>query len=307
MDRRIFSAMAAGALAQIATGTFAQSLSPPATQQQPAKLPGGKAGTGAWAARAREIEAATGGRLGIAIHFTGSGRRFSHRGAERFPMCSTFKTLASAYVLHRVDKGQEQLDRRISFTRADLVRHAPAVEAKLAEGSMTLAELCEGTITLSDNAAANLILATYGGPAALTRYLRSIGDKITRADRTEPELNTAIAGDPRDTTTPETMIATIGKLVLGDALSPASRDQLTRWLVANKTGDTRLRAGLAPGWRVGDKTGTGANGTNNDAGVLWTPQGEPVLIAAYLTGAKVPMEQQNAAIAAVAALAVSMG
>jgi beta-lactamase class A len=288
LDRRIFSATLAAGLAGLATGAF------------------GRDADQGLAARAREIEAGTGGRLGIAIHFTGSGRRFSHRGAERFPMCSTFKMPASALVLARADQGKEQLDRRIPISRADIIRHSPGVEARLAEGSMPLADLCEATMTLSDNAAANLILATYGGPAALTRYLRSIGDNTTRTDRSEPELNTAVPGDPRDTTTPDAMAATIRKLVLGDVLSPASRERLTGWMLANKTGNTRLRAGLPSGWRVAEKTGAGANGTNNDAGVIWTPQGEPVVVAAYLTGAKVPQAQQDAALAAVAALAVSM-
>lgn len=288
MDRRIFSAALAAGLAGFATGAFAQD----------------KDNT--LAARAREIEAASGGRLGIAIHFTGSGRRFSHRGGERFPMCSTFKMPACAFVLGRVDQGKEQLERRIPISRADIIRHSPGVEARLGEGSMPLADLCEATMTLSDNAAANLILATYGGPAALTGYLRSIGDKVTRTDRSEPELNTAVPGDPRDTTTPDAMIATIQRLVLGTALSPASRDRLAGWMLANKTGETRLRAGLPSGWRAAEKTGTGANGTNNDAGVIWTPQGEPVVIAAYLTGAKVPQARQDATLAAVASLAASM-
>src|SRR5690606_28261472 len=141
--------------------------------------------------------------------------------------------------------------------------------------------LCEATMTISDNTAANLLLAEHGGPRGLTDWLREIGDAVTRLDRNEPGLNEATPGDPRDTTTPAAMVATMKTLLLGDALSPASRTRLTDWLVANQTGDKRLRAGL-PGWRVGDKTGTNNTGNSNDIGIAWPPgDGAPILVAAY--------------------------
>ena len=136
---------------------------------------------------------------------------------------------------------------------------------------MTLAEICEAAMIVSDNTAGNLILAALGGPAGFTAYVRSLGDSITRLDRIEPDLNEAAPGDPRDTTTPLAMLGNVQKLVLGDALSAASREQLTKWMLGNKTGDTRLRAQLPAGWRTGDKTGAGERGTNNDVGVLWPP------------------------------------
>jgi beta-lactamase class A len=146
-----------------------------------------------------------------------------------------------------------------------------------------MAALCEATITLSDNAAANLMLASFGGPAGLTAYLRSLGDKVTRLDRNEPDLNEATPGDPRDTTTPEAMLATMKQDHAG--LRPCrmpSRKLIVQWLLGNKTGDQRLRALLPAGWRVGDKTGTGARGSTNDIGLLWPPGGRaPLLVAAY--------------------------
>ena len=140
-----------------------------------------------------------------------------------------------------------------------------------------------------------------GGAAGFTAFVRSLGDPITRLDRTEPTLTEAAVGDPRDTTTPLAMLQTLQKLVLGNALSPTSRAWLQRWLVETSTGDKRLRAGV-PGWKVGDKTGTaGESGTANDIGVLW-PQdgGAPVLVTCYLTRSTASGEQRDAAIAQVA-------
>jgi beta-lactamase class A len=170
---------------------------------------------------------------------------------------------------------------------------------------MTIAELCEAAMIVSDNTAGNLLLAILGGPEGLTGYARSLGDMTTRLDRIEPGLNEAVAGDPRDTTSPAAMLGNLRTLVLGHALSASSRDRLTGWLIGNKTGDTRLRAGLPSGWRVGDKTGSGERGTTNDVGIIWPPDRAPVLVSIYLTGTAQDSEQRNATLAAVGRAVVS--
>lgn len=248
-------------------------------------------------AELRRLERESGGRIGLALLDSGSGARFDWRGDERFPMCSTFKWLLAAAVLQRVDRGVESLERRIAVPRAELVVHSPFTETR---ASASVRELCEATITLSDNTAANLLLPSVGGPAGLTTFLRSIGDPRTRLDRTETALNSAIPGDPRDTTTPRGMVDDLQKLLLGDTLAAASRAQLLDWLRANQTGGARLRAGLPTGWRVGDKTGSGANGTTNDVAILWPPGRAPLLVAAYLTGSKLDSPGRDAVHASLA-------
>nr|WP_254453699.1 class A beta-lactamase [Siccirubricoccus sp. G192] len=215
---------------------------------------------GALPATLARIEAASGGRLGVAVLDTLTDTRSGHRTDERFPMCSTFKLLAAGAVLARADAGRERLDRRIRFGRGDLVVYSPVTQERVGGDGMSLAELCAAAMTLSDNTAGNLLLASMGGPAGLTAYLRSLGDTVTRLDRIEPELNEAIPDDPRDTTTPAAMLANLQALALGPALSAGSREQLVGWLLGNRTGDTRLRAGLPDGWRTGDKTGSGGEG-----------------------------------------------
>jgi beta-lactamase class A len=248
----------------------------------------------------KRLERESGGRLGVCVIETATGARHAYRGDERFPMCSTFKALAAAAVLAQVDAGKEQLSRRIDYDASALVTYSPVTEKHVGNG-MTLAELCDAAVTLSDNTAANLLLASIGGPAGLTSFIRSLDDQFTRLDRNEPTLNEALPDDPRDTTTPNAMASTLQALVLGTkALSAPSREQLTAWLIGNKTGDTRLRAGFARDWRIGDKTGTGVRGTSNDVGVVWPPNTAPVVITAYLTGATVSAAQQNATLASVA-------
>ncbi len=222
------------------------------------------------------------GRLGVAVRDTGTGATFAYRGDERFPMCSTFKFLLAAMVLAEVDAGRERLDRTLPITKADLVDYSP-MTGPLVGTEASVAALCEAAVTLSDNTAANVLLTAVGGPAGLTAFVRRSGDPVTRLDRNEPTLNEGTPGDPRDTTTPLAMLGDLDRLVLGRTLTPASRDQLTLWLVACRTGDTRLRAGLPKGWRAGDKTGTGPRGSINDIAVIWPPGRAPLLVTSYLT------------------------
>ncbi|WP_189613026.1 class A beta-lactamase [Pigmentiphaga litoralis] len=310
MDRRHFSLTAGAALLGLATTGCAQKMW--AKEATRPDTPDPRAADAA--RRFAAIEQTTGCRLGVGVIDTHTGTRYGYREHERFPMCSTFKTLASGFVLHRVDQGQERLDRRVRFSKADLVDYSPGTEKHAGGDGMTVVDICSVMTTLSDNTAANLMLASFGGPDGLTAWLRSIGDATTRLDRNEPTLNSAIPGDPRDTTTPAAMASTLRALALGSVLSPASREQFVAWLVANRTGDTRLRAGVPAGWTVGDKTGTGTNGTHNDIAVMW-PAGRgmsagqangsktrgPVIVTTYLTeAAATAPARRDAAIVEVA-------
>lgn len=254
-----------------------------------------------WGALERRLD----GRLGIAAA-TADRVLAAYRADARFPMCSTFKVLAVAAVLARVDTGRETLDRIVAYGSGDLLSYAPvtrkALEAGAGTGQMTVSDLCAAAIVWSDNSAANLLLASLGGPEALTAWLRDTGDPVTRLDRTEPTLNTALPGDPRDTTTPDAMRASLGRILLGTVLSPASRGRLEAWMIACETGRKRLRAGLPPDWIVGDKTGSGDNGSINDIAILRPPGRAPVVVAVYVTGSTASPETYAAAYAEIGRL-----
>ncbi len=220
-------------------------------------------------------------------------------------MCSTSKFLSAAFVLRRVDAGEEALERRLAYAKERLVAYSPTTEKHAGEG-MTLGEICEAAVTLSDNTAANLMFESFGGPAALTQFSRSLGDEVTRFDRIEPALNEAMPGDPRDTTTPAAMAENLRRLVLGDALSAKSKNQLAAWLIANKTGDERLRAGFPKSWRVGDKTGSGDNGATNDVAIVWPPDRGPIVVTAYFAESSASKETRNAVLAEVGRLAANI-
>jgi beta-lactamase class A len=258
------------------------------------------------AARLVALERQHGGRLGVAILDTGSGRRVAHRADERFLMCSTFKLLAVGAVLARVDRGAERLDRRVVFGHDVLLSWAPVTSRHVGEPGMTVAELCQAAITVSDNTAANLLLASLGGPPAVTAFVRRLGDPLTRLDRIEPALNVGAPGDLRDTTTPNAMLADLRTLLLGDALSAASREQLAAWMRATTTGLDKLRAGAPADWRAGDKTGSGAHSETNDVAILWPPRRPPLLVTAYYAGSDADDAQRSAVLAEVGRIAASI-
>ncbi|HYK24324.1 MAG TPA: class A beta-lactamase [Candidatus Acidoferrum sp.] len=248
------------------------------------------------------IETRVGGRIGVAAFDTSHEKHLDYRAEERFPMCSTFKFLAAAAVLKRVDEKKEKLERFVPYNAKDILEYAPVTKEHLKEGGMTLGALCAAAIEQSDNTAGNLLLNAIGGPVGLTNFVRALGDRVTRLDRIEPELNSAIPGDERDTTTPAAISSDMQRLLLGDALSETSRRQLDDWLKRNETGGSMIRAGVPKTWSVGDKTGRGANGATNDIAIMRPPGGAPILLAIYYVGSTATADDRVAVIAEVTKL-----
>lgn len=257
--------------------------------------------------KAREIEQRLAARVGLAVYDTRSDRQWLYNADERFPMASTSKLLTCGTLLRQVEEGRNEIDRAILIQEADLIPYAPVTQSMVGR-QMGLGDLCAATMRTSDNVAANKVLGEIGGPAAVTTFLRSIGDRTTRLDRNEPDVNEATPGDPRDTTTPAAMAATLRKLVLGNAVSPASRERLSSWLISDEVGGPLLRAGIPRDWRIGDRTGAGGYGTRGIVAVMWPPEREPIVAAIYITGTNATMDERNAAIAELgAALAADTG
>ncbi|MDY0810830.1 class A beta-lactamase [Kitasatospora purpeofusca] len=248
-------------------------------------------------------------RLGVFAQNAATGRRVAYRADELFPMCSTFKTIAVAAVLRDLDQDGTFLAERLHYTTRDVAEsgYAPitGLPANL-EAGMTVEELCAAAIQYSDNTAANLLLRELGGPEAITRFCRSVGDRVTRLDRWEPALNSAEPGRPTDTSSPRALGLTYARLTLGKALDTADRQRLTSWLLTNTTGTNRLRAGLPTTWAVAEKTGTGSYGTTNDVGITWPPAGGPIVVAVLSTknaadaSADEPLIAETARLAAAA-------
>lgn len=228
-----------------------------------------------------DLETRYGARLGVYARNVRTGQVLAHRAGERFAMCSVFKAFAAAAVL-RDEARRAPLDRVIHYPPHDVLPNSPRTRENQPTG-MTVAALCAAAIQYSDNTAGNLLLRELNGPGGLTRFLRSLGDEVSRLDRWEPELNTAIPGDPRDTTTPEAVGTSIERLTLGRALSTPDRERLVTWLKGNTTSAHRFRAGLPRGWTVADKTGTGDYASAHDVGVAWTTRGTPVVLAVLST------------------------
>jgi beta-lactamase class A len=245
----------------------------------------------------KALENRIGGHIGIAAFDSNTGRRIDYRADDRFPMCSTFKLLAAAAVLKRVDQGKEKLDRFVTYTKADLLEYAPVTRRHVGEGGMTLGTLCEAAIEQSDNTAGNLLLRVIGGPGGLTNFARSIGDKVTRLDRTEPALNNFSPGDQRDTTSPRAMQQDLVKLLTTDVLSVRSRSQLEAWLVGNQTGSAMIRAAVPAGFKVGDKTGRSGDGTMNDVAIIRPPSRRPIFIAVYSRGTIASVDKRASVVA----------
>jgi beta-lactamase class A len=244
--------------------------------------------------------------VGVFMLDTGSGDTVSWRADRRFAFCSTHKVFTAAAVLHAKDN--DVMGEVIHYTVDDLVPHSPVTSEHVDTG-MTLTALCDAAIRQSDNTAANLLFAQLKGPAGFQRALHDIGDAITRSDRTEPNLNTAVPGDDRDTTTPAAFAGTLQKIVRGDWLTASKRVTLLDWMSDNAITDTLIRAGLPEGWSVADKSGGGDYGTRNDIGIIDRPKGAPIVLAVMSTkpDGQPDSEWDDALIAAATRAAIATG
>ncbi|MGV9503259.1 class A beta-lactamase [Streptomyces sp. NPDC003642] len=260
-------------------------------------------GSGSVTARLRRLEREHTARLGVYARNLRTGRTVAYRSDERFPMASVFKTLAAAAVLRDLDRDGEFLARRVHYTRAYVTKsgYSPVTEQHVATG-ITVGELCDATIRFSDNTAGNLLLKELGGPTAITRFARSVGDGVTRLDRWEPELNSAEPWRLTDTTTPRAIGLTYARLVLGDALAPRDRARLTDWLLRNTTSTEKFRKALPADWLIADKTGGGRYGGNHDVGITWPPDGPPIVMSVLTTQPEEDAPADNPLVAKTAAL-----
>ncbi|MDH6130335.1 class A beta-lactamase [Kitasatospora sp. GP82] len=226
------------------------------------------------------LEQRFGARLGVYALDTGTGREVTYRADERFAFASTVKALAVGAVLRHASDAE--LDKVVTYRQEDLLQWAPITSQHVATG-MRVRDLAAAAIEYSDNTAANLVAAELGGPAGVQQALRDLSDPTTNVNRTEPTLNEATPGDPRDTSTPRVLATDLRRFVLGDALPGDRRQLLTDWLLGNTTGGPYIRAGVPAGWKVGDKTGNAAYGTRNDIAIAWPNGGRGPVVIAILT------------------------
>ena len=236
------------------------------------------------------LERRAGGRLGVMVRDSATGRGFGWRADERFAHCSTFKLSLAALVLAQIDAGTLRSDEVLAYSVMDILPASPVTEAAAAREGLPILTLAEAAVVRSDNLAANLLLARVGGPAAVTAFWRALGDTVSRLDHKEPELNRVGIGAVHDITTPAAMAQTVVRILTGPVLSGASRALLWGWMKACTTGKDRLRAGLPAGWQGGDKTGTEygleALARVNDLALVLAPVGDrrfraPVAVTAY--------------------------
>ncbi len=252
----------------------------------------------------KRIRERVGGRLGVHALDSQSGKRWGIDENSRYAMTSTFKLPLAAAILWQVDRKAFTLDHTLVVGRQVLVPHSPVVEAKIGAGAdaMTIRDLCGAILIESDNAAANVLLNGIGGPSALTAFFRTLGDESSRLDRREPDLNTNLTGDPRDTTTPRAMVDSMLRIFTQDVLTLPSRALLIDWMIASRTGVDRVRAGLPKSWNPGDKTGTGENGAVNDLVIAYPPNRRPVFVAVYMSESKLAVKDLVAAHADIGTL-----
>jgi len=245
-----------------------------------------------------EQERHLGARIGVSIYDIAANDSWSYNGNDRFPLMSTFKVLACAKLLVDVEKGLQSFDTSTVITTDSLINWSP-ITKNLVGKKMSLKQACSAAMIMSDNTATNIVLTGIKGPKALTQFMRSIGDDITRLDRIEPDLNEALDGDKRDTTTPNAMVKSLHTILFGDVLSQSSKTQLKQWMIDNKVTGSLLRSVLPKQWSIADRSGSGGFGSRGITAAVWSDKRTPIILSIYLTQTEASFVDRNKAIAAI--------
>ena len=292
-----------------------------------------------------QIAAHAPGFCGIVARHLDSGRVARVHAVERIPMASTFKLAVAIAILDGVDQGRFSLMKTVPLRTQDMVPGSGGLGEKAPHGGLTLTihDLLDAMLIHSDNTACDALIREAGGPAGVRRALSRLHVAGLRVERTELELGDDMAGvvmtlpprqrtieaiarqrdavaptehttaaaeflhDPRDTGSAESFAQLLARLWRRDLLSRISSDTLLAMMQRTHTGDARLRAGLPPGTRVYDKTGTAATWRDrtpcvNDVGIVQLQgDGGTVVIAVMIRDVHGPVANAERTIAQIAA------
>lgn len=270
------------------------------------------------------------GRVGIAVQSIDEGWSTGWKANEFYPQQSVSKLWVSITALDAVDRGKVSLDQPVTLTRDDLtVFHQPiAQEVAAGPFTTTIGDLLVRAITTSDNTANDKLMRSVGGPAAVRAMIRakhlgsirfangerllqsriagltwnpaySVGNTFFEARDALPAATRKAAFDryvasPYDGAGPSSIVSALARLKRGELLSPASTQYLLDTMSHTHTGPNRLKGGLAPGWVLNHKTGTGqvlgdAQAGYNDIGILTAPDGRSYAVAVMIKLTSVPL------------------
>lgn len=300
---------------------------------QPPSRPGSYQRSGAERAleqRVAELGRAFPGEVGIAVREVDGRAMATWNGDRFFPQQSVSKFWVAITAFQRVDAGALDLDQRVTITRSDLTLFNQPIAAQIGPNgyTTTLGDLLFRALTRSDNTCNDIVLRHAGGPAAVRAMIERARLAGVRFGPGERLLQSGIAGlqwspafsvgnafyqarnavpaarrreafehyidDPVDGATPEGLTMGLARLQRGELMSRESTARMLSIMSQTRTGPQRLTGGLAPGWRIAHKTGTGQvlGGTQagyNDIGILTSPEGRHYAVAVMIGRTATPL------------------
>jgi beta-lactamase class A len=285
--------------------------------------------------RVRELGHAFAGEVGIAVRDIDGGFAANWHGDRFYPQQSVSKFWVALTALQAADAGRLDLDERVTVTRNDLTLFHQPIAGQIGPNgyTTTLGDLLYRALTQSDNTCNDIVLRHAGGPAAVRAMLARNRLDGVRFGPGERLLQAGIAGlqwqpafahgnafyaardslplqrrraafehyidDPVDGATPNGVTNGLARLQRGELLSRESTQRLLTIMSQTHTGPNRLRGGLAPGWTISHKTGTGQvlgaeQAGYNDIGILHAPDGHNYALAVMIGRTSTPLETRMA-------------
>lgn len=286
------------------------------------------------------------GRVGIAVRDVDEGWTVAFDGDNKYPQQSVSKLWVALAALEAVDQGKMALTDTLVIHKDDLsIFHQPLRKYVGANGyPVTVVELIRGAIAQSDNAANDVLVGHVGGQSAVQAILdrhrlkgvwASPPEKLMQAqiagldwkpeysfghtfwterDALSPEARSASLDEylqnPYDAATPAGIATALARLKRCELLSLDSTALLLKIMGETETGPSRLPAGLAPGWTLAHKTGTGQvwGGIStgfNDVGIMTAPDGHSYAVAVMIAQTRRPVPERQDLMVAVARAVVA--
>jgi len=272
------------------------------------------------------------GQVGIAVKSIDDGWEAGWKDDELYPQQSISKLWVAITAMDAVDHGKLNLDDEVTLTRSDLTLfHQPIRDDILNNGgsfTTTYRDLMYREIVTSDNTANDKLMRSVGGPKAVRAMIARKHLGAIRFDNGERDMQSRVAGltwkpeysignafwvardkvplsvrsrafnryiaNPYDGAAPSAIVNALAKLKRGELLSRASTEHLLDVMSQTKTGPQRLKGGLADGWSLNHKTGTGQElgpeeAGYNDVGILTAPDGKSYAVAVMVKRTATPL------------------
>ena len=209
---------------------------------------------------------------------------------NRFPMYSVMKFPQALYVADFLIRNNIELNTKVMVRKDNLMQDtwSPMLKTFEDQRTFTYSELLALSLQQSDNNACDILFERCGSPRKVEKYIRKLGFKDIRIQKTEKQMHANPALSNKNWCTPQSMVALLDWFIVHHNDNEALR-YIWKLMEECQTGGNRLPAAVPSSTKVVHKTGTGfplPSGQPSgicDVGIIILDNGQQLPIAVFIT------------------------